>query len=161
MRSSSALLLLKNLLFTIVVPGSVAGYVPYLLAGSHSPGLLFMAVSAPLFILGGAIYIWCVWDFAVYGRGTPAPVDAPKRLVIRGLYQYVRNPMYLGVLTVILGWLVLAPSLALAIHFLAVCALFNAFVVLYEEPHLRKRFGPDYDHYAARVGRWLPRLHHD
>lgn len=151
-------LFLKNLLFTVIVPGTVAGYLPYLLARPLSPDALSIALSAPLFLLGGAIYLWCVWDFASYGRGTPAPIEAPEKLVIRGLYRYVRNPMYVGVLTVILGWIILAPGPWLAAHWLIMFALFNAFVLLYEEPHLRKLFGPEYDRYTATAGRWLPKL---
>lgn len=151
-------LFLKNLLFTVLVPGTAAVYIPYLFARPVSADPLSVALAAPLFILGGAIYLWCVWDFASFGRGTPAPIDAPKRLVVRGLYRYVRNPMYVGVLTVILGWLVLAPGPWLVAHWLIMLALFNAFVRLYEEPHLRKIFGPEYERYMAKVGRWLPRF---
>lgn len=151
-------LFLKNLLFTVVVPGTVAGYAPYLLARPISAPPVSIAVSVPLFLLGGAIYLWCVWDFAVRGGGTPAPIDAPKRLIVQGLYRYVRNPMYLGVLTVILGWLALSPGPVLAVYWLGVFTMFNIFVLLYEEPHLRKTFGPEYGRYIADVGRWLPGL---
>lgn len=151
-------LLLKNLLFTVVVPGTVAVYVPLLISrhGSPtSPGRL--AAATLLFVWGGAIYAWCVWDFAAFGRGTPAPIDAPKRLVVRGLYRFTRNPMYLGVLTVLLGWVVSFPSLTLAGYAFAVGTCFHLFIALYEEPHLRRQFGADYELYRARVGRWLPR----
>jgi protein-S-isoprenylcysteine O-methyltransferase Ste14 len=151
-------LFLKNLLFTLVVPGTVAVYLPYLLARPLSADAPSIAVSVPLFVLGGGIYLWCVWDFAAYGRGTPAPIDAPGKLVVRGLYRHVRNPMYVGVLTVLLGWVVFAPGAWLIAHWLIMFTLFNAFVLLYEEPHLREVFGPEYDRYAAGAGRWLPRF---
>lgn len=153
------ILFLKNLFFTLVVPGTVAVYVPLVIARNR------LAVSRPLFAialavlaLGGAIYAWCLWDFAAFGRGTPAPIDAPKKLVVRGLYRYTRNPMYVGVLTVILGWAVLFRAAALVIYALIVGTCFHLFVVLYEEPHLQKEFGTEFDAYRARVGRWLPRL---
>jgi len=153
------ILLLKNLLFTLVVPGTVAVYVPLLIARKHTPasGPLF-AIALAVLALGGAIYAWCVWDFAAFGRGTPAPIDAPKKLVIRGLYGYTRNPMYVGVLLVILGWAVLFRAAALIIYMFIVGSCFHLFIILYEEPHLQKEFGGEYNDYRRRVGRWLPRL---
>jgi protein-S-isoprenylcysteine O-methyltransferase Ste14 len=97
-------LLLKNLLFTFLVPGTVAGLLPWTIAGDATPTTgATLPLAILFFALGLAIYAWCVWDFASFGRGTPAPIDAPKRLVVRGLYRYTRNPMYVGVLTVLLG----------------------------------------------------------
>jgi protein-S-isoprenylcysteine O-methyltransferase Ste14 len=151
-------LLLKNLLFTFVVPGTVAVYVPLWIAdGPVSTGLARLP-GAVLLALGGAIYAWCVWDFATFGRGTPAPIDAPVKLVVRGLYHYVRNPMYVGVSTVILGWAALYGSARLLLYAAGVASVFHAFVVLYEERHLRAEFGDEYEAYTRRVGRWLPRL---
>jgi protein-S-isoprenylcysteine O-methyltransferase Ste14 len=150
-------LLIKNLLFTVIAPGTVAVYVPMLIARDRPPapgGTLTLALF--LFVAGGATYAWCVWDFAAFGRGTPAPIDAPKKLVIRGLYRYTRNPMYVGVLTVILGWAVLFQSVALVIYALFVGLVFHLFIVLYEERHLQRGFGGEYDDYCARVRRWLP-----
>lgn len=153
------LLFLKNLVFTLVVPGTVAVYLPWLIAGDNVIGSVAAVVSALLLLLvGGGIYLWCLWDFAAFGRGTPAPVDAPKRLVVRGLYRYTRNPMYVGVLTVILGWAMLFQAPALVLYALAVATGFQLFVVLYEEPHLRKVFGAEYEDYCSRVGRWLPKF---
>jgi protein-S-isoprenylcysteine O-methyltransferase Ste14 len=149
-------LFLKNLAFTLVVPAAVAGYVPWLIVrGQPIDSLGRVFASLILFAIGGAIYFWCVWDFARFGRGTPAPIDAPKRLVVRGLYRYTRNPMYVGVLTVIVGWAVLAPILTLLVYGLCVGTAFHLFIVHYEEPHLRKVFGVDYEQYCSRVGRWL------
>jgi protein-S-isoprenylcysteine O-methyltransferase Ste14 len=152
-------LLLKNLLFTVVVPGTVAVYVPLLLARDRSPGSgVAFGIAVAFFLLGGGIYGWCVWDFARFGRGTPAPMDAPKRLVIHGLYRYTRNPMYVGVLTVILGWAILLQAPALLLYALIVGSCFHLFIVLYEERHLTAEFGEAYTDYCAKVGRWLPRL---
>ena len=150
------LLFLKNLVFTLVVPATVAGYVPWLIVrGQPIDSLGRLITSLILFAVGGTIYLWCVWDFASFGRGTPAPIDAPKRLVVRGLYQYTRNPMYVGVLTVIAGWAVLSPTLTLLLYGLCIGGAFQLFIVLYEEPHLRRAFGMEYEQYCARVGRWL------
>lgn len=151
-------LLAKNLLFTLVVPGSVAVYLPLWIAGADTPGPTAAVVLASLaFALGGAIYAWCVWDFATFGRGTPAPIDAPSKLVIRGLYRSVRNPMYVGVLCVILGWALFYTSAQLLLYGAIVWTIFHGFVVLYEEPHLREEFKTEYSDYCTQVGRWLPR----
>jgi len=150
-------LLFKNLLFTVLVPGTVAVYVPLRIAGSHvlasGSGL---AIALVVLVLGVGIYAWCVWDFATFGRGTPAPIDAPKTLVVRGLYRYSRNPMYVGVLTVILGWALAFRAVSLVLYALVVGTCFHLFVVLYEEPHLRAVFGHRYEAYRERVARWLP-----
>lgn len=153
-------LFLKNVLFTILVPGTVAVFVPLRIVqrmGQASPWDSRRALPAvPFFILGTAIYFWCLWDFAVTGRGTPAPVDPPTQLVVRGLYRYVRNPIYVGVLLVITGWTVLYRSAAVLAYGVAVAVAFHLFVVLVEEPLLRRRFGEAYDAYCRTVHRWVP-----
>ena len=108
------------------------------------------------FGIGTALYAWCVWDFATFGRGTPAPVDAPSRLVVRGLYRFNRNPMYVGVLAVILGWATFYGSPVLLGYACGVWSLFYLMIILHEEPTLRRKFGADYGSYTARVPRWLP-----
>ncbi len=151
-------LLLKNLLFTVVAPGTVAVYIPILLAQDRSPGsALALAIAVPVLILGASIYAWCIWDFATFGRGTPAPIDAPKKLVVRGLYRYTRNPMYIGFLTAILGWALLFRAATLVVYALVVAACFHLFIVLYEERHLLAEFGGQYEAYRSQVARWLPR----
>jgi len=153
------MLALKNLLFTVLVPGTVAVWVPLLLTRGRMPAAgVVLGLAILVFAVGASIYTWCIWDFATFGRGTPAPIDAPKRLVVRGLYRVTRNPMYVGVLTVILGWAVLFRSSGLALYALAVWCCFQSFVLVYEEPHLRRVFGAEYEAYCARVGRWLPRI---
>jgi len=154
-------LLLKNLLFTLIVPGVVAVYAPLLIARGRLPVAgPTRAIALLLLATGGAIYSRCIWDFASFGRGTPAPIDAPKRLVVRGLYRYTRNPMYASVLTVILGWAVLFRDAGLLLHALVFGVCFHLVVVLYEEPRLLREFGREYDLYRSRVPRWLPRLGH-
>jgi protein-S-isoprenylcysteine O-methyltransferase Ste14 len=157
-KEQNVLLLLKSLLFTLAIPGTVAIYVPLLIVRGLSPDSgIRLLVSLVFFLVGGSIYTWCVWDFAVFGRGTPAPIDAPKKLVVLGLYRYTRNPMYLGVLTIILGWAVLYKAPRLVLYALCVGVCFQGFIVFYEEPHLQRVFGSSYEEYRARVGRWLPR----
>jgi protein-S-isoprenylcysteine O-methyltransferase Ste14 len=151
------LLFFKNLLFTIFVPSTVALYVPVFVfphaALEVSIGNLGGAV---LLFVGASIYLWCLWDFASTGRGTPAPIDPPKVLVVRGLYRYTRNPMYVGVLGVIFGWAWLFRDLPLAIYGICVATCFHLFVVLYEEPNLKRMFGSSYEEYCSRVARWVP-----
>ena len=98
-------LFLKIALFTLVVPGAVAVLVPLLLGGDRTvAGGAWLGLAVCLFALGVALYVRAVWDFAVLGKGTPAPIDAPKRLVVRGIYRYSRNPLYIAMLTLIAGW---------------------------------------------------------
>jgi protein-S-isoprenylcysteine O-methyltransferase Ste14 len=158
----NALLLFKNLVFTIAIPGMFGVYVPMAIArgtGARAGGVgLFWLLGFGLLVLGSLIYLICVMEFAVRGRGTPAPVDAPKRLVVTGLYQYARNPMYVGVLSMVLGWTFLSKSLELLGYAALLALCFHAFIRLYEEPALRKLFGEEYERYTATVGRWLPKL---
>jgi protein-S-isoprenylcysteine O-methyltransferase Ste14 len=118
------------------------------------------AAAIALFVIGGLIMAKCVWDFAWTGRGTPAPFDPPRRLVVSGLYLFVRNPMYIGMGLVLVGEMLLWPQIAreLVILVIVLWALINGFVMLYEEPHLRDTFGDDYVEYCRSVRRWVPRL---
>jgi len=152
-------LLLKNLLFTLVVPASVGVYVPLLLVRGHlrSSGIALFVALVP-FVIATGMYAWSVWNFAVRGKGTPLPLDAPKRLVIQGPYRYTRNPMYVALLSALLGWLLLYPTTVLAAYAVGVATSVSLFVIGYEEPHLRRLFGADYDAYTSRVPRWLPRI---
>lgn len=110
-----------------------------------------------LAIVGAAVALWCIGAFALVGRGTPAPFDAPREFVAVGPYRYVRNPMYVGAAAVILGagLMLRSPSaIAVALFFVV---LAHVFVLLYEEPTLEERFGKSYSRYKASVNRWLPR----
>lgn len=132
---------LRSLLFLILAPGMVAGYVP--LAGLRiGPRLdtgFFAYFAFPLWIPGGMILLWSFWDFLARGGGTPAPIDPPKELVATGFYRYVRNPMYVAVLAVILGHFVWFGYWTLLIYALVVFVAFHAFVIYYEEPTLKKK----------------------
>ena len=152
-------LLVKNLLFTLVVPASVGFYMPLLLVrGSTPSSAIALPLSLVLFALATALYLWSVWNFATRGRGTPLPLDAPRKLVIQGPYRYTRNPMYLALLSALLAWLLLFQTAVIALYFLAGAIAVNVFVIGYEEPHLRQVFGAEYDTYMAQVPRWLPRF---
>lgn len=152
------LLYLKSAVFAVISQGVFAVLVPLLLAGDRSvAGILAIVVAGQLFVFGIAVYARCTWDFVRFGRGTPAPMDAPRQLVTRGLYQYVRNPMYLAVLAVIAGWAVLFGSIAVAIYGAAIFAFLSMSLRFYEEPRLARQFGDEYADYRDRVGRWLPR----
>src|SRR5689334_23920572 len=111
-------------------------------------------------VLGFAVALRCVWDFGWTGRGTPAPIVPPQRLVVVGFYRYVRNPMYVGFAAGWIGlWIVFGhpdPRLIATVALLALGV--HLFVVLYEEPTLRKKFGADYEEYCRNVRRWWPRL---
>ncbi len=108
-------------------------------------------------LCGALVALWCVFTFAVLGRGTPAPFDPPRRLVVRGPYRFVRNPMYIGAGLALAGASLVYHSWALVVYAALLGIASHIFVVVYEEPTLRRLFGPDYDAYRARVHRWLPR----
>ena len=139
------------------MPATVVIYVPAQLA--RSPGPPVVAVAGGLVMAAGLYLVgWCFFDFAARGRGTPAPWDPPQHLVTNGPYRHVRNPIYVGVLFILLGEAVLFGSLALLTWAAVTAVGFHLVVVLYEEPGLRDRFGSDYERYLADVPRWLPRL---
>jgi len=153
-------LLVRNLLFVLLMPGTVVAWAPLAIVYLNHwgwPSLGLPGVAALGCILGGAwICGWCVRDFAVKGQGTPAPIDPPKNLVVSGLYRYTRNPMYLGVLMILLGEAVLWRSGVLLIYSGCFFLVVNLFVLGYEEPHLLKTFDARYEEYCARVSRWFP-----
>lgn len=111
-------------------------------------------------VLGFAVALRCVWDFGWTGRGTPAPFAPPQRLVVVGFYGYVRNPMYVGFSAGWIGlWVIFGHPYAVLIATAAAVALgVHLFVVFYEEPTLRGKFGTDYEEYCRNVHRWLPRV---
>ena len=153
------MLFLKNFLFTILVPGTATVYIPYLILAGEDRSIAWGAQELLALLplaLGLAVYLRCVWAFATVGRGTPAPIDPPRRLVVEGLYRYVRNPMYVGVLLILLGEVVLFGSLPLLVYAALFFLFFHGFTVLYEEPVLRRKFGEPYERYCESVHRWLP-----
>lgn len=105
---------------------------------------------------GAALAISCILTFALIGRGTPAPFDPPRRLVVRGPYRYVRNPMYLGASFALAGAALFYETAVLWAYMGGFLLLMHLFVVWYEEPTLRRTFGEDYEQYSRKVRRWLP-----
>ena len=155
-----AMTALKSLLFFILAPGMVAGLIPLALlrTGPQIQTGFLSYLAFPLWLTGIATLIWCFRDFLVKGRGTPAPIDPPRELVVAGLYNYVRNPMYVGVLLVIIGYFLWFGYWNLLIYAAVVFIAFNTFVALYEEPNLKTRFGSSYEAYLKRVPRWIPHI---
>jgi protein-S-isoprenylcysteine O-methyltransferase Ste14 len=148
----------RQLLAVLLLPGTVAGLIPALLL--HDADLApwpLALLGAALMAFGLGMIVWTVTLFARIGRGTLAPWDETTRLVVRGPYQHVRNPMISGVLAVLLGEAALFGSWAVLGWFAFVFALNAIYFPLVEEPGLRDRFGAEYDDYAARTPRWIPR----
>ena len=117
-----------------------------------------MIIGAVPLAIGLVMLLWCVRDFYVSGKGTLAPWDPPKSLVIVGLYRFTRNPMYVSIALLLGGWSLIAASPLLAGYTVILAIAFHLRVLLYEEPRLKKQFGEKWASYATAVPRWLPRL---
>ena len=150
----------KTLVFTVFVPGTVAGYVPWRFRQNAAPVTGAEEWAAITVIaIGIAIYLHTAfWGFALMGGGTPAPIAPTKVLVVKGLHRLVRNPMYIGVGLIIGGQAWLFHSRQIAIYMVCMLLTAHLFVIFYEEPTLRKKFGEEYDRYRASVPRWIPKL---
>ena len=154
---------LGSFVFFLVAPGVVAGVVPFALVGwTLQPPLLGLPgerlVGTVAVGVGLACLLDCFARFALEGRGTPGPVEQTEILVASGLYRFVRNPMYVCVLVIVLGQALLLGQPLLLPYAGVVLAAFHLFVFLYEEPTLRRRFGASYETYCLHVRRWWPRL---
>ena len=154
---------LRAIVFSSLFAGVFLLWLPFTIAAGDrgslwNAGPALRVVGWSGIVVGGAIVIWCIATFVFVGLGTPAPFDPPRRLVTRGPYEYVRNPMYLGGSLVLLGELILFGSRALVLYELVWAIVLYAFVVAYEEPKLRRTFGDEYERYCANAGRWLPRI---
>jgi protein-S-isoprenylcysteine O-methyltransferase Ste14 len=154
---------LRAVAFLVAVPGTIAGWLPWYIAGSPPlwsdngrTGVRWLA--AVIASVGTAILLWCAAAFARRGHGTPAPYDPPVALVTSGLYQLTRNPMYVGVVAMIVGQAAWFRSAAVLIYAVVIAIAFHARVVLVEEPRLAQLFGAAYADYRAYVPRWLPHL---
>jgi protein-S-isoprenylcysteine O-methyltransferase Ste14 len=156
------LVLARALTVAALFIGTVLVFLPdQLLAATGarpSASAIARAVGLLAVAAGGGLALWCVLSFAVLGKGTPLPFDPPRRLVVRGPYRYVRNPMSLGAAAALAGAALYFSSLALAAYAAGFVLVMHALIVVYEEPTLRRSFGEDYDRYCARVRRWLPRF---
>jgi len=153
------MLLLKNLLFTLLVPGTAGVLIPLRLAARRIPAPMADAwsIAGLVFLAAGAAgYFWCLWEFAITGRGTPAPIDPPRHLVVRGPYRFVRNPIYVSAVAVVLGWAAYFHSTEVFLYAIVLAGAFHFFVTAVEEPTLQHKFGDSYTHYRHTVRRWLP-----
>jgi len=152
---------LRTLAFSIFVPGMVAIGLPYLYLQAQAqlaPPSLVSATGISgslLVVMGVALYFWCAGEFTFRGEGTPAPIDPPRSLMIKGPYRWTRNPMYIAVLSTILGEALIFRSAALAIYAGLLFGLFHLFITAYEEPTLHRLFGDAYTAYQHAVPRWL------
>jgi len=149
---------LRVLVAFLVLPGMAAGVIPFVLStfdpfkgDGNMLGLVVL-------VLGFSILMWCVRDFYVSGKGTLAPWDPPEKIVIIGLYRYVRNPMYVGVLFILLGWAIVAASPLVFGYALILYMAFHIRVIISEEPWAERTFGSEWIAYKSNVPRWLPRF---
>ena len=150
---------LRTLVFGGLVPATIIVVIPaYILraTGTEGEGGVLRLVGLVPLVLGIAILAWCFAGFIVEGEGTPAPYDPPHRLVTGRLYGWMRNPMYVAVITILLGEAMFYGSVALLLWAVVASIMFNFLVVLYEEPTLRRRFGAPYEAYLEHVPRWIP-----
>ena len=151
-------LVARNLVFTIVVPGLGGVWVPWRILTRNGHTATPVAwEAAGVIAAGAALYVWCVWNFATVGDGTPGLWDAPSRVVAAGPYRWVRNPIYLAALLIVGGEAWLFMSLPLLAYAGAMAVFFHLFVTGYEERRLSRRFGSTYLEYRRTVPRWIPR----
>jgi protein-S-isoprenylcysteine O-methyltransferase Ste14 len=148
------MLFVRALLAFLALPGVVAFLLPWLILGRIEPRT-FDTTGAVPFIAGVIVLLWCVRDFYVAGKGTLAPWDPPRRLVRVGLYRLSRNPMYVGVLLILIGWAAGFRTRSLVIYTTVVAILFHLRVLLHEEPWLARTFPDEWPAYKSRVPRWL------
>jgi protein-S-isoprenylcysteine O-methyltransferase Ste14 len=159
-KESKTSLLLRNLVFTVLQPGLVAGVIPYYIVEGNIESLYFpwrinTWLGIAVFLAGFAIMLRCIIQFALEGKGTLSPVDPTKRLVVKGLYKFSRNPMYVGVILMLIGEALATQSSSLWVYLTIVFVAFNLFIILHEEPRLRRDFGQEYSLYKRKVRRWL------
>lgn len=157
------MLSLKSAAATIVVPGGACVLIPYfILSAAHTsltPHFGFLQLIAVLVAaVGVAMVVWVSTAFVRRGMGTPIPIQPPTRLVVTGLYRYLRNPMYAGAILIVLAGALYFSSLWLVIYAAGLWAILHTFMIVFEEPQLKRRFGVDYARYLVDVPRWIPRL---
>ena len=150
----------KSLLYLVFEAGLFALYIPLALLrmGPRIETGVVSLLAIPLWLIGGFIVLWSFWTFTFVGRGTPLPLDPPKDLVASGPYRYIRNPIYVGVLSIFLGHFLWFGYWALLIYAVFAFIGVHLFVILYEEPTLKRKFGAVYEEYLKRVPRWIPKV---
>ena len=158
-----AVALLGSAIFLVLAPGTLTVYLPWAVCHWHFasplPGFLAFRIAGTVMMAAGLpVLLDSFARFAIQGRGTPAPVAPPQCLVATGLYRYTRNPMYVGVSLLLFGQGLFFGCVRLLAYGVFVWLGFFAFVILYEEPALNRKFGKEYEDFCARVPRWIPRL---
>jgi protein-S-isoprenylcysteine O-methyltransferase Ste14 len=150
---------LRHFLSILLLPTTVTVVIPYLIISSRpaTPTRTSLAIAAVVVSAGLTLVVMTVWQFATAGHGTLAPWDPPRRLVVRGVYRYVRNPMISGVLLILMGEAIAMRSRGLLSWALAFLLINAIYIPLLEEPFLIQRFGDDYRDYRRHVPRWVPR----
>jgi protein-S-isoprenylcysteine O-methyltransferase Ste14 len=148
---------LKSVLYLLVVQ-NFGFYIPLTLSriGPKAPTGALAYLAFLLWLLGILGVLWCFWDFTYRGRGTPLPTDPPRELVVSGLYRHVRNPIYVSVILILLGHFLWFGYWSLLVYAGLAFVGTHLFVILYEEPSLRNRFGAAYEDYLIKVPRWFP-----
>ena len=158
MRKPSAIA--GSAVFFLAAPGVVAGLLPWVITRRQglTASVALVVLGAVLIVAGIAVLLHAFTRFALEGSGTPAPVAPTETLVVGGIYRHVRNPMYVAVIGIVLGQVLWFGSAALALYAAVITAAMVAFVLLYEEPTLARRYGNSYEAYRRNVPGWLPRL---
>lgn len=154
-------LFLRNFLFTILQPGVVAGLIPYFILKNKWEIIIendinwYNYIGIFITFIGLLIVFYCIFDFAIKGKGTLSPADKTKQLVISGFYKYSRNPIYVGVVLILIGETFFFISIELAIYTFIVFVGFHFFVIFVEEPRLKKDFKEQYTQYIHNINRWF------
>jgi protein-S-isoprenylcysteine O-methyltransferase Ste14 len=154
-------LFIRNLIYTILQPGVIAGLIPYLVLSDKvievldQPLGLYQYAGGLIFVAGLIIMLICIGSFATQGKGTLSPADPTQELVVEGLYTYSRNPMYVGVALMLIGESMFFVSIVLWVYAICVVSTFHLFILYFEEPRLKRDFGEKYVIYCRRVKRWI------
>ncbi len=153
----------KTTMGTIVVPGGFCFLVPFFILKATLPQLpssisLVHILAGLVVACGLSMVLWVSIVFVRKGQGTPIPVDPPTRLVVQGLFRFVRNPMYVGAVLIVLGEALFFRSGWLLLYTVGLWSVLHTFLVVFEEPQLKQRFGPDFVEYMNIVPRWIPRI---
>lgn len=152
--------ILLSILYLVFEAGVFALYIPLALlrSGPQIETGIFSFLAIPLWLLGSLIILRCFWDFTFRGRGTPLPTNPPKELVVTGFYRYVRNPIYVGAFLIFLGHFLWFGYWKLLLYTVFSCIGVHLYIIAYEEPNLKRKFGRAYEEYLLQVPRWIPRL---
>ena len=151
-------MLFRALVSFLILPAVMAGLIPWLLLASNDWRIQSTGLGWPILLFGIVIVMWCTYDFYVIGKGTLAPWDPPKNLVITGPYRFMRNPMYAGILLWLVGWSLISGAPLLAAYIVVLAIGFHLRVIFYEEPILSRKYGNRWTEYCCAVNRWLPKL---